>query len=104
MILLEMNHISDVIVSRHACLVYGRSWVQAPVFAAKHETLLVYGRSWVQAPVFSAKHETLLVYGRLWVQAPVFSAKHETLRSKSKDFLSQNQNKVSEWSDMSFLE
>jgi hypothetical protein len=84
MILLEMNHISDVIVSRHACLVYGRSWVQAPVFAAKNETLLVYSRSWVQAPVFSAKHETL--------------------RSKSKDFLSQNQNKVSEWSDMSFLE
>ena len=30
-----------------------------------------------------------------------FSAKHATLRSKSKDWLVQNQNNVSEWSDMS---
>ena len=30
-----------------------------------------------------------------------FSAKHATLRSKSKDWLGQNQNNVSEWSDMS---
>ena len=30
-----------------------------------------------------------------------FSAKHTALRSKSKDWLAQNQNNVSEWSDMS---
>ena len=30
-----------------------------------------------------------------------FSAKHATLRRKSKDWLSQNQNNVSEWSDLS---
>jgi hypothetical protein len=30
-----------------------------------------------------------------------FSAKHATLRVKSKDCLAQNQNNVSEWSDMS---
>ena len=29
------------------------------------------------------------------------SAKHTALRSKSKDWLAQNQNNVSEWSDMS---
>jgi hypothetical protein len=28
-----------------------------------------------------------------------FSAKHAALRSKSKDWLAQNQNNVSEWSD-----
>ena len=30
-----------------------------------------------------------------------FSAKHAALRSKSKDWLPQNQNSVSKWSDMS---
>ena len=30
-----------------------------------------------------------------------FSAKHAALRKKSKDWLAQNQNNVSEWSDMS---
>ena len=30
-----------------------------------------------------------------------FSAKHTLLRRKSKDWLSQNQNNVSKWSDMS---
>jgi hypothetical protein len=30
-----------------------------------------------------------------------FSAKHAVLRRKSKDWLAQNQNNVSEWSDMS---
>ena len=30
-----------------------------------------------------------------------FSAKHTTLRKKNKDWLSWNQNNVSEWSDMS---
>jgi hypothetical protein len=30
-----------------------------------------------------------------------FSAKHAALRRKSKDWLSRNQNNVSEWSDMS---
>jgi hypothetical protein len=30
-----------------------------------------------------------------------FSAKHATLRRKSKYWLAQNQNNVSEWSDMS---
>ena len=30
-----------------------------------------------------------------------FSAKHAALRSKSKDWLSRNQDNVSEWSDMS---
>jgi hypothetical protein len=30
-----------------------------------------------------------------------FSAKHAALRSKRKDWLAQNQNNVSEWSDMS---
>jgi len=30
-----------------------------------------------------------------------FSAKHAALKNKSKDWLSQNQNNVSEWSDMS---
>ena len=30
-----------------------------------------------------------------------FSAKHTALRRKSKDWLAQNQNNVSEWSDMS---
>ena len=30
-----------------------------------------------------------------------FSAKHAALRSKSKDRLSQNQDNMSEWSDMS---
>ena len=30
-----------------------------------------------------------------------FSAKHATLSRKSKDWLAQNQNNVSEWSDMS---
>ena len=30
-----------------------------------------------------------------------FSAKHPALRRKSKDWLAQNQNNVSEWSDMS---
>jgi hypothetical protein len=30
-----------------------------------------------------------------------FSAKHSALRRKSKDWLAQNQNNVSEWSDMS---
>ena len=30
-----------------------------------------------------------------------FSTKHAALRSKSKDWLAQNQNNVSEWSDMS---
>ena len=30
-----------------------------------------------------------------------FSTKHVALRSKSKDWLAQNQNNVSEWSDMS---
>jgi hypothetical protein len=30
-----------------------------------------------------------------------FSAKHAALRKKSKDWLTQNQNNVSEWSDMS---
>jgi hypothetical protein len=30
-----------------------------------------------------------------------FSAKHAALRRKSKDWLAQNQNNVSEWSDMS---
>ena len=29
-----------------------------------------------------------------------FSAKHASLRRKSKDWLSRNQNNVSEWSDM----
>ena len=33
-----------------------------------------------------------------------FSAKHTTLRRKSKDWLTQNQNNVSEWSDMSIRE
>ena len=32
-----------------------------------------------------------------------FSAKHAALRRKSKDWLAQNQNNVSEWSDMSSL-
>ena len=32
-----------------------------------------------------------------------FSAKHATLSRKSKDWLAQNQNNVSEWSDMSTL-
>ena len=30
-----------------------------------------------------------------------FSTKHAALRSKSKDWLAQNQNNVSEWSNMS---
>jgi hypothetical protein len=30
-----------------------------------------------------------------------FSAKHTALRRKSKDWLAQNQNNVSEWSDIS---
>ena len=30
-----------------------------------------------------------------------FSTKHVALRRKSKDWLTQNQNNVSEWSDMS---
>ena len=30
-----------------------------------------------------------------------FSAKHAALRRKSKDWLTRNQNNVSEWSDMS---
>ena len=30
-----------------------------------------------------------------------FSAKHAALRRKSKDWLAQNQNNVSKWSDMS---
>ena len=30
-----------------------------------------------------------------------FSAKHAAFRKKSKDWLAQNQNNVSEWSDMS---
>ena len=30
-----------------------------------------------------------------------FSAKHTALRRKNKDWLAQNQNNVSEWSDMS---
>jgi hypothetical protein len=30
-----------------------------------------------------------------------FSAKHAALRKKSKDWLAQNQNNISEWSDMS---
>ena len=30
-----------------------------------------------------------------------FSAKHAALRNKSKDWLTRNQNNVSEWSDMS---
>ena len=30
-----------------------------------------------------------------------FSAKHAALRRKNKDWLAQNQNNVSEWSDMS---
>ena len=30
-----------------------------------------------------------------------FSAKHSALRRKSKDWLAQNQNNVSQWSDMS---
>ena len=30
-----------------------------------------------------------------------FSSKHAALRRKSKDWLAQNQNNVSEWSDMS---
>jgi hypothetical protein len=30
-----------------------------------------------------------------------FSAKHATLRRKSKDWLTRNQNNVSEWGDMS---
>jgi hypothetical protein len=30
-----------------------------------------------------------------------FSAQHAALRRKSKDWLAQNQNNVSEWSDMS---
>jgi hypothetical protein len=33
-----------------------------------------------------------------------FSAKHAALRRKSKDWLAQNQNNVSEWSDMSIRE
>jgi hypothetical protein len=33
-----------------------------------------------------------------------FSAKHAALRRKSKDWLSRNQNNVSEWSDMSTRE
>ena len=33
-----------------------------------------------------------------------FSAKHTALRSKSKDWLAQNQDNVSEWSDMSTLD
>jgi hypothetical protein len=33
-----------------------------------------------------------------------FSAKHAALRSKSKDWLAQNQNNVSKWSDMSIRE
>jgi len=32
-----------------------------------------------------------------------FSAKHAALRRKSKDWLAQNQDNVSEWSDMSIL-
>ena len=32
-----------------------------------------------------------------------FSAKHAALSSKSKDWLARNQNKVSEWSNMSTL-
>jgi hypothetical protein len=32
-----------------------------------------------------------------------FSAKHAALRRKSKDWLVQNQNNVSEWSDMSTI-
>jgi hypothetical protein len=31
-----------------------------------------------------------------------FSAKHASLRKKSKDWLTRNQDNVSEWSDMSF--
>ena len=33
-----------------------------------------------------------------------FSAKHAALRSKSKDWLAQNQDNVSKWSDMSIRE
>jgi hypothetical protein len=33
-----------------------------------------------------------------------FSTKHSALRSKSKDWLTQDQNNVSEWSDMSTRE
>ena len=33
-----------------------------------------------------------------------FSAKHAALRRKSKDWLSRNQDNVSEWSDMSTCE
>ena len=33
-----------------------------------------------------------------------FSTKHTALRRKSKDWLAQNQNNVSEWSDMSIPE
>ena len=33
-----------------------------------------------------------------------FSAKHAALRSKSKDWLTRNQNNVSEWSDISTRE
>jgi hypothetical protein len=33
-----------------------------------------------------------------------FSVKHAALRSKRKDWLAQNQNNVSEWSDMSTCE
>ena len=32
-----------------------------------------------------------------------FSAKHSALRSKSKDWLTRDQNNVSEWSDISTL-
>ena len=33
-----------------------------------------------------------------------FSTKHTALRRKSKDWLAQNQNNMSEWSDMSIRE
>ena len=51
------------------------------------------GRSWVRARLGQTKDYKIGIC--------CFSAEHAALRSKSKDWLSRNQNNVSEWSDMS---
>ena len=51
------------------------------------------GKSWVRAPDGSNQSYK--------IDMCCFFTKHKALRRKSKDWMAQNQNNVSEWSDMS---
>ena len=116
--------------SRYRTLLeYGISWLRAPVkqhpCCSRYRTLLEYGISWFRAPVKQhpccSRYRTLLEYilvtsspGAWYILVTssgqtkyyyigiyCFSSKNAVLMNKSIEWLAQNPDNVSEWSDMS---